>query len=223
MAFESLSERIQEAFKKLRGKGKLSEADVNEVLKDMRRALLEAEAQHGITFRLIMCFLRHLSEGEAIATLRKAQRSDLAAGARLIKALQESLPESFCRLGLTDAQEKILQDLVGGFTKPMLALVDRDNGTQVALQRLNARFARLRRASWCAVPMSPCMSPRPAARTASSSTTPAWMPIGRPGQHWRQDMGFSCSMCRCFLNRAGMKWSMKSGLFTCHLRFSSNG
>ena len=38
MAFESLSERFQAAFKKLRGKGKLSEEDVSEALKEMRRA-----------------------------------------------------------------------------------------------------------------------------------------------------------------------------------------
>ncbi|MBE5527682.1 adenosine deaminase [Laribacter hongkongensis] len=43
------------------------------MLGGLRRALLEAEAQHGITFRLIMCFLRHLSEGEAIATLEAAK------------------------------------------------------------------------------------------------------------------------------------------------------
>ena len=43
MAFESLSERFQEAFKKLRGKGKLNEEDVREALKEIRRALLEAD------------------------------------------------------------------------------------------------------------------------------------------------------------------------------------
>lgn len=42
------------------------------VLKGMRRALLEAEGQWGITFRLIMCFLRHLSASEAMSTLEGA-------------------------------------------------------------------------------------------------------------------------------------------------------
>ena len=46
MPFESLSERFQAAFKKLRGKGKLSEEDVSEALKEMRRALLEADPRH---------------------------------------------------------------------------------------------------------------------------------------------------------------------------------
>ena len=48
MAFESLSERFQAAFKKLRGKGKLTEEDVNEALKEMRRALLEADVNFAV-------------------------------------------------------------------------------------------------------------------------------------------------------------------------------
>ena len=42
MAFESLSEKLQNTFKKLRGFGKLSEEDVNAALKEIRMALLEA-------------------------------------------------------------------------------------------------------------------------------------------------------------------------------------
>ena len=49
MPFESLSERFQAAFKKLRGKGKLSEEDVSEALKEMRRALLEADVNFAVT------------------------------------------------------------------------------------------------------------------------------------------------------------------------------
>lgn len=112
---------------------------------DARLQALQSEAARRLAQRRFQSALQEV--GDAIATLREAQRSDSTAGARLIKALQESLPESFCRLGLTDAQEKTLQDLVSDFVKPMLALLDRDNATQVALQRLNARFARLRRAT----------------------------------------------------------------------------
>jgi len=42
------------------------------VLTGMRRALLEAEREAGITFRLIPCFLRHLSASEAMSTLEQA-------------------------------------------------------------------------------------------------------------------------------------------------------
>ena len=44
MAFESLSERLNGVFKKLRGKGKLSEADIKAAMREVRMALLEADA-----------------------------------------------------------------------------------------------------------------------------------------------------------------------------------
>ena len=43
MIFESLSDRLQETFKKLRGHGKLTEDDVNEAMREVRMALLEAD------------------------------------------------------------------------------------------------------------------------------------------------------------------------------------
>jgi signal recognition particle subunit SRP54 len=49
MAFESLSEKLQQAFKSLRGKGKLSEEDVDQALKEVRRALLEADVNFIVT------------------------------------------------------------------------------------------------------------------------------------------------------------------------------
>src|SRR5262245_20893443 len=42
------------------------------VMRGIRRALLEAERQWGLTSRLIMCFLRHLPEDDALATLEQA-------------------------------------------------------------------------------------------------------------------------------------------------------
>ena len=43
MAFEGLTEKLSNAFKKLRGKGRLSEADVKESMRGIRLALLEAD------------------------------------------------------------------------------------------------------------------------------------------------------------------------------------
>ena len=43
MAFEGLTEKLAAAFKKLRGKGRLSEADVKEAMREIRLALLEAD------------------------------------------------------------------------------------------------------------------------------------------------------------------------------------
>ena len=43
MPFESLGDKLQSAFKDLRGKGKLSESDIDGALREVRRALLEAD------------------------------------------------------------------------------------------------------------------------------------------------------------------------------------
>ena len=49
MAFESLSDKLQNVFKNLRGKGRLSEADVKSALKEVKMALLEAD----VSFRVV--------------------------------------------------------------------------------------------------------------------------------------------------------------------------
>ena len=43
MAFESLSDKLNAAFKKLRGKGRLTAADVKDAMREVRMALLEAD------------------------------------------------------------------------------------------------------------------------------------------------------------------------------------
>ncbi|MBQ7723719.1 MAG: signal recognition particle receptor subunit alpha, partial [Selenomonadaceae bacterium] len=46
--FEDLSQNIQEAFRKLRGHGKLTDDDINKALKDVRMALLAADVNYKI-------------------------------------------------------------------------------------------------------------------------------------------------------------------------------
>ena len=53
MIFEGLSERLQATFKKLRGHGKLTEEDVNEAMRDVRMALLEAD----VNFKVVKDFV----------------------------------------------------------------------------------------------------------------------------------------------------------------------
>ena len=48
MAFEGLSEKIGAAFKKIRSKGKLSEADVKSAMREVRLALLEADVNYKV-------------------------------------------------------------------------------------------------------------------------------------------------------------------------------
>lgn len=85
MPFESLSERFQAAFKKLRGKGKLSEEDVSEALKEMRRALLEAD----VNFNVTKDFIKRIKEkavGEEVF-------SSLNASQTVIKIVRDELTE----------------------------------------------------------------------------------------------------------------------------------
>ncbi|MBR4953856.1 MAG: signal recognition particle protein [Oscillospiraceae bacterium] len=58
MAFESLSEKLNAAFKKLRGKGRLSEADIKEAMREVRLALLEAD----VSYKVVKDFVKNVSE-----------------------------------------------------------------------------------------------------------------------------------------------------------------
>lgn len=58
MAFEGLSGRLQNVLNKLRGKGKLSEDDVNEALREVRLALLEAD----VNFKVVKDFIAKVKE-----------------------------------------------------------------------------------------------------------------------------------------------------------------
>lgn len=56
--FEGLSERLQGALKKLRGRGKVTETDVNEVLREVRMALLEAD----VSFKVVKDLMANIKE-----------------------------------------------------------------------------------------------------------------------------------------------------------------
>ena len=58
MAFESLSEKLSAAFKKLRGKGRLTEADVKEAMREVRLALLEAD----VSYKVVKDFVKTVTE-----------------------------------------------------------------------------------------------------------------------------------------------------------------
>lgn len=73
MIFESLSDRLQETFKKLRGHGKLTEDDVNEAMREVRMALLEAD----VNFKVVKNFIKTVKERaigqDVLETLTPAQ------------------------------------------------------------------------------------------------------------------------------------------------------
>ncbi|MDO4203329.1 MAG: signal recognition particle protein [Selenomonadaceae bacterium] len=73
MIFEGLADRLQETFKKLRGHGRLTEDDVNEAMRDVRMALLEAD----VNFKVVKDFVKKVKERavgqEVLETLTPAQ------------------------------------------------------------------------------------------------------------------------------------------------------
>ena len=57
MAFDSLTEKLQNVFKNLRSKGRLTEDDVKEAMKEVKRALLEAD----VNFKVVKSFIKAVS------------------------------------------------------------------------------------------------------------------------------------------------------------------
>lgn len=74
MAFESLSEKLQGAFKKLKGKGVLTEADINDAMREVKLALLEAD----VNFKVVKGFVNDVKEkcmgAEVMESLTPAQQ-----------------------------------------------------------------------------------------------------------------------------------------------------
>ncbi len=58
MAFEGLADRLQSTMQKIRGKGKVTEADVKEMMREVRLALLEAD----VNFKVVKDFVKKVSE-----------------------------------------------------------------------------------------------------------------------------------------------------------------
>lgn len=83
MAFESLSDKLQNAFRKLRSKGSLTEADVKETMKEVKRALLEAD----VNFKVVKQFINAVSERAVGEDVLKG----LNPGQMVIKIVKEEM------------------------------------------------------------------------------------------------------------------------------------
>ncbi|PDA75735.1 signal recognition particle protein [Listeria monocytogenes] len=83
MAFEGLAGRLQETMNKIRGKGKVNEADVKEMMREVRLALLEAD----VNFKVVKQFIKTVSERAVGADVMKS----LTPGQQVIKIVQEEL------------------------------------------------------------------------------------------------------------------------------------
>jgi signal recognition particle subunit SRP54 len=85
MAFEGLADRLQNTMQKIRGKGKVSEADVKEMMREVRLALLEAD----VNFKVVKDFVKKVTERAVGQEVVKS----LTPGQQVIKVVKEELTE----------------------------------------------------------------------------------------------------------------------------------
>ncbi|SDH92567.1 signal recognition particle protein [Alteribacillus bidgolensis] len=83
MAFEGLAERLQATFDKMKGRGKVSEADVKEMMREVRLALLEAD----VNFKVVKKFVNDVKDRAVGQEVMKS----LTPGQQVIKVVNEEL------------------------------------------------------------------------------------------------------------------------------------
>jgi len=88
--FESLSDKLQETFRRLSGKGRLSEADVNEGLREVRLALLEADVNYRVVKDLVKRIGERAVGAEVLRSLTPAQAVIKIVNEELIAVLGEA-------------------------------------------------------------------------------------------------------------------------------------
>ncbi|AGA70066.1 signal recognition particle subunit FFH/SRP54 (srp54) [Desulfitobacterium dichloroeliminans LMG P-21439] len=81
--FQGLSEKLQETFKRLKSKGKLTEADVNEAMREVRMALLEAD----VNFKVVKDFVAKVKE----RSIGQEVLESLSPGQQVIKIVNEEM------------------------------------------------------------------------------------------------------------------------------------
>lgn len=136
--FASLAEKLQETFKKLKSKGRLTESDVNEALREVRIALLEAD----VNFKVVKDFVARIKEGavgqELHASLNPAQHvikivhselTQLMGGANSKIAVAPKPPTVVLMVGLngagkTTTSAKLANLLRKQGKQPLLAAAD---------------------------------------------------------------------------------------------------
>lgn len=85
MAFEGLSEKLQNVFKGLKGKGSLTEADINAAMREVKLALLEAD----VNFKVVKDFVSSVKE----KSLGEEVMASLTPGQQVIKIVNDELTE----------------------------------------------------------------------------------------------------------------------------------
>ena len=93
MAFEGLSGRLSEVFKKLKGRGKVKESDIKEVMREVRMALLEADVNYKVAKDFVASVSEKAMGSEVLESLTPAQQ--------IIKIVNDELTEL---MGSTNAR-----------------------------------------------------------------------------------------------------------------------
>jgi len=138
MAFESLANRLQDAFSRLRGKGKLNESDVKEAMREVRLALLEAD----VNFKVVKDFvekvreraigqevLQSLTPGQHVIKIVNEELTDLMGGSQAKLAHSPKPPTVIMMVGLQGAGKtthagKLARLLQKDHKKPLLVACD---------------------------------------------------------------------------------------------------
>jgi signal recognition particle subunit SRP54 len=138
MAFEGLTSRLQNVFGKLRGKGKLSEDDVNEAMREVRLALLEAD----VNFKVVKDFIARVKEkavgqevmksftpAMAVVDIVNKELTELMGGKNVALAKASKPPTVVLLAGLQGAGKttltgKLAKLLMSQNAKPMLVACD---------------------------------------------------------------------------------------------------
>ncbi|HPF20577.1 MAG TPA: signal recognition particle protein [Syntrophomonas sp.] len=138
MAFEGLSDRLQEVFRKLRGKGKISEEDVKLAMREVRLALLEAD----VNYKVVKNFVATVSEravgqeviqsvtpGQQIVKIVYDEMTQLMGGSETKLNLSSKPPTVIMAVGLQGAGKtttvaKLARNLVKQGRRPLMVAAD---------------------------------------------------------------------------------------------------
>ncbi|MGI6670140.1 MAG: signal recognition particle protein [Christensenellales bacterium] len=138
MAFEGLSDRLQNAFKKLTGKGKLNEQNIKEAMREVRMALLEADVNYVVVKDFIKkvterCvgteILSSLNAGQQVIKIVNEELTGLMGGSNARLTWSPAIPTVYMLCGLQGAGKTTMAAKLAGYLKkqgkkPMLAACD---------------------------------------------------------------------------------------------------
>ena len=133
MAFEGLSDRLQDILKKLRGKGKISEEDVKTAMREVRMALLEAD----VNFKVVKDFtnkvreravgsevLQSITPGQQIVKIVHDEMTELMGGSESKLSFSSRPPTVIMTVGLqgagkTTTAAKLARNMIKSGRRPL--------------------------------------------------------------------------------------------------------